>query len=468
MAPADGGRSSRDGAPMEAGKAEPTKPSRIKELGASQQRVVTRMPGEKKKIKAKLREAVDVGNSASTTTLPGDGKEQQQQPSSLPGDGKEQQQRPSSLPGDGKEQQQRPSSLPGDGKEQHQGSGKRPRFVWTTEMHVKFVEAHTTLGRDAVPKKILELMNDPSLTRANVSSHLQKYRLNLRRQEGQPIGARGNARATRLHHRAQPIQEDAPQAPSTPLHRPPRGPFLQEASPQAPSLPMHPPHPQGPFATPSMSQPQTQTGHGRLVQTPPDHRYRSNARSLPHQHPNLPVAQQNLLHQVHPNLPVAQPMPMQDRFNPSPLQVAAMRQMHITRQRAQQAARMQQAAAASGYNHMLVRNYELGAQRENIRAPATGALLNHRPEPFMQAYPQAMDMRRGYSVPEANVRDEQMAQQQIGVQAETGQARASAPDAAPLVDPGRGHADDLSDDVQQYLISDSEASWNREFPSKQT
>ncbi|VAI50736.1 unnamed protein product [Triticum turgidum subsp. durum] len=59
---------------------------------------------------------------------------------------------------------------------------KRPRVVWSVELHRKFVAALNHLGIDkAVPKRILELMNVEKLTRENVASHLQKYRLYLRR-----------------------------------------------------------------------------------------------------------------------------------------------------------------------------------------------------------------------------------------------------------------------------------------------
>ncbi|KAL6522867.1 hypothetical protein OROHE_016714 [Orobanche hederae] len=61
-------------------------------------------------------------------------------------------------------------------------ASKKPRVVWSIELHQQFVAAVNQLGIDkAVPKKILELMNVPGLTRENVASHLQKYRLYLRR-----------------------------------------------------------------------------------------------------------------------------------------------------------------------------------------------------------------------------------------------------------------------------------------------
>ncbi|XP_019180836.1 PREDICTED: two-component response regulator ARR2-like isoform X2 [Ipomoea nil] len=69
---------------------------------------------------------------------------------------------------------------------------KKPRVVWSVELHQQFVAAVNQLGIDkAVPKKILELMNVPGLTRENVASHLQKYRLYLRRLSGQ--GGLGNS-----------------------------------------------------------------------------------------------------------------------------------------------------------------------------------------------------------------------------------------------------------------------------------
>ncbi|XP_050232238.1 two-component response regulator ARR12 isoform X2 [Mercurialis annua] len=62
------------------------------------------------------------------------------------------------------------------------GNQKKPRVVWSVELHKKFVGAVNQLGLDkAVPKKILDLMNVEGLTRENVASHLQKYRLYLKR-----------------------------------------------------------------------------------------------------------------------------------------------------------------------------------------------------------------------------------------------------------------------------------------------
>ncbi|MBA0806429.1 hypothetical protein Gohar_005883, partial [Gossypium harknessii] len=60
---------------------------------------------------------------------------------------------------------------------------KKPKIVWTNKLHNQFLEALRQIGLEtgAVPKKILERMNSTGLTRENVASHLQKYRIFLKR-----------------------------------------------------------------------------------------------------------------------------------------------------------------------------------------------------------------------------------------------------------------------------------------------
>ncbi|GKU87164.1 hypothetical protein SLEP1_g1608 [Rubroshorea leprosula] len=83
---------------------------------------------------------------------------------------------------------------------------KKPRVVWSVELHRKFVAAVNQLGLDkAVPKKILDLMNVEGLTRENVASHLQKYRLYLKRlssvatQQANLVAAFGSKDPSYLH-----------------------------------------------------------------------------------------------------------------------------------------------------------------------------------------------------------------------------------------------------------------------------
>ncbi|CAO2181603.1 unnamed protein product [Urochloa humidicola] len=64
-------------------------------------------------------------------------------------------------------------------------TSKRPRLVWTPQLHKRFVEVVAHLGiKSAVPKTIMQLMNVEGLTRENVASHLQKYRLYVKRMQG--------------------------------------------------------------------------------------------------------------------------------------------------------------------------------------------------------------------------------------------------------------------------------------------
>jgi SHAQKYF class myb-like DNA-binding protein len=62
---------------------------------------------------------------------------------------------------------------------------KRARLVWTPQLHKRFVDVVSHLGlKNAVPKTIMQLMNVEGLTRENVASHLQKYRLYVKRMAG--------------------------------------------------------------------------------------------------------------------------------------------------------------------------------------------------------------------------------------------------------------------------------------------
>ncbi|KAK1426804.1 hypothetical protein QVD17_15484 [Tagetes erecta] len=63
-------------------------------------------------------------------------------------------------------------------------ASKRPRLVWTPQLHKRFIEVVAHLGvKNAVPKTIMQLMNVEGLSRENVASHLQKYRLYLKRMQ---------------------------------------------------------------------------------------------------------------------------------------------------------------------------------------------------------------------------------------------------------------------------------------------
>lgn len=72
----------------------------------------------------------------------------------------------------------------GNGVDEPARTLKRPRLVWTPQLHKRFVDAVAHLGiKNAVPKSIMQLMSVDGLTRENVASHLQKYRLYLKRMQ---------------------------------------------------------------------------------------------------------------------------------------------------------------------------------------------------------------------------------------------------------------------------------------------
>ncbi|TKY53458.1 Transcription factor LUX [Spatholobus suberectus] len=91
---------------------------------------------------------------------------------------------------------QAPSSSNPTADEEPARTLKRPRLVWTPQLHKRFVDAVAHLGiKNAVPKTIMQLMSVDGLTRENVASHLQKYRLYLKRMQGLSSGGGGAADA---------------------------------------------------------------------------------------------------------------------------------------------------------------------------------------------------------------------------------------------------------------------------------
>ncbi|XP_010275320.1 PREDICTED: two-component response regulator-like APRR2 isoform X2 [Nelumbo nucifera] len=63
----------------------------------------------------------------------------------------------------------------------NKASKKKMKVDWTPELHKRFVQAVEQLGiNQAIPSRILELMKVEGLTRHNVASHLQKYRMHRR------------------------------------------------------------------------------------------------------------------------------------------------------------------------------------------------------------------------------------------------------------------------------------------------
>ncbi|KAJ8562273.1 hypothetical protein K7X08_011564 [Anisodus acutangulus] len=63
---------------------------------------------------------------------------------------------------------------------------KKNRMRWSKELHHKFLDAYYQLEVDnldkVVPKRILEIMNEPGVSREKVASHLQKFRNGLKKQ----------------------------------------------------------------------------------------------------------------------------------------------------------------------------------------------------------------------------------------------------------------------------------------------
>ncbi|KAF6171160.1 hypothetical protein GIB67_035117 [Kingdonia uniflora] len=87
---------------------------------------------------------------------------------------------------------------------------KKPRVVWSPELHKLFVKAVQKIGVDkAVPKKILEAMKLPGITRENVASHLQKYRIHCKKEENSRQPQQNHAASGPLSSQNIPSQQSA-------------------------------------------------------------------------------------------------------------------------------------------------------------------------------------------------------------------------------------------------------------------
>ncbi|GER30849.1 homeodomain-like superfamily protein [Striga asiatica] len=82
----------------------------------------------------------------------------------------------------------KPSQLP---KQEEGKLQNKSRLCWGMEMHLKFVDALKTLGGAyvATPKRIRAVMQVKGLTNDQIKSHLQKYRIHLRREQEKNLSA---------------------------------------------------------------------------------------------------------------------------------------------------------------------------------------------------------------------------------------------------------------------------------------
>ncbi|KAK8644780.1 hypothetical protein V6N13_118649 [Hibiscus sabdariffa] len=78
-------------------------------------------------------------------------------------------------------------------KDGHSRNGKKKRMVWTPELEEKFVNIVHKLDKKnmAHPSRVLNMMNEPGLTRDHVASHLQKYRRTLKKRKAVEMNEQG-------------------------------------------------------------------------------------------------------------------------------------------------------------------------------------------------------------------------------------------------------------------------------------
>ncbi|XVE87182.1 hypothetical protein DITRI_Ditri18aG0095500 [Diplodiscus trichospermus] len=109
-------------------------------------------------------------------------------------------------------------------QQQQQQNSRKQRRCWSPELHRRFVEALQQLGGSqvATPKQIRELMQVDGLTNDEVKSHLQKYRLHIRKLPASSAG-QGNDQWSAQNQCSDHFKENMPQSGS------PQGPLLASA-----------------------------------------------------------------------------------------------------------------------------------------------------------------------------------------------------------------------------------------------
>eukprot|EP00316_Scyphosphaera_apsteinii_P023282 CAMPEP_0119300156 /NCGR_PEP_ID=MMETSP1333-20130426/2148_1 /TAXON_ID=418940 /ORGANISM="Scyphosphaera apsteinii, Strain RCC1455" /LENGTH=570 /DNA_ID=CAMNT_0007301833 /DNA_START=52 /DNA_END=1764 /DNA_ORIENTATION=- len=87
---------------------------------------------------------------------------------------------------------------------------QKRRFVWTSDLHSRFEAACNQLGLDnAKPKSILKLMNVEGLTKANIKSHLQKYRCMVQKRAAADAMGQSTASGSEMASMGIDIQAEA-------------------------------------------------------------------------------------------------------------------------------------------------------------------------------------------------------------------------------------------------------------------
>ncbi|KAK8451894.1 hypothetical protein SEVIR_5G022800v4 [Setaria viridis] len=294
------------------------------------------------------------------------------------------------------------------GRDPKQEANKKDRLVWSPKLHGKFVRACNELGvKDAVPMKILRRMKINGITRAQVASHLQKYRGSLsKRKDEETGGNRGDATTVLVVHHT-PLDAASPSPPATATAPPPAIP------------PSVPPSPQSPLETPdTMCQPPN--GHSS------DHA----------------VAAANLHHQQL-QLLLLPPVQHQHCFPPPPLlhQVGAVT---ITEEKTPSMMQQQAAVAPASQHCPTLVGVE---QAAGAPVPASAA-ENGPPVSMLRAFPKANMMR--LEEPETR-----MAQALVVAKDEKGQRRAAEPEAA-----GAASLSPPGSIIERYWGSGDRPSWD--------